>query len=64
MGLISLLLMVVGWLLIIVAAFGSGLNIHVGQLTGFDSGAVLVLLALCLGTGPALASAYWPRPAA
>ncbi len=58
MGFVSLLLMVVGWIMIIFAAFGSGLTLHVGSLSPLDVGIVFVLLALCLGSAPA----WWHQP--
>ncbi len=60
MGLISLLLMVVGWLLIIVAAFGSGFDLHAGNLHALDLGIVLVLLALCIGGAWTTAQSFIP----
>ncbi len=49
MGFVAFILMVVGWLLIIFGAFGSGLTLNVGNLNPIDAGEVLVLLALCIG---------------
>ncbi|HTD58728.1 MAG TPA: hypothetical protein VK672_07515 [Solirubrobacteraceae bacterium] len=52
MGVFALVLMVLGWILILVAAFGSGLTLHIGTLSPLEAGFVLVLLALCLGAAP------------
>ena len=46
---VGLIIMVLGWLLIIVSAFGSGFDLHVGNLHSLELGEVLVLLALCIG---------------
>ncbi len=48
-GIIGLLLMVIGWILILVSAFGSGFELNLGKLDGLSTGIVLVLLALCIG---------------
>ena len=52
MGFVSLILMLIGWLLIIFGAFGSGLSLNVGNLSGVEVGEVFVLAALCIGAGP------------
>lgn len=48
-GIIGLLIMIIGWLLVIFAAFGSGLELHLGNLNALETGEVLILLALCIG---------------
>ena len=49
MGFVTLMLMIIGWLLIIFGAFGSGLALHLGALTSIETGIVLILIALCIG---------------
>jgi hypothetical protein len=52
MGFVALILMLIGWLLIIFGAFGSGLTLNVGNLSGVEVGEVFVLAALCIGVAP------------
>lgn len=47
MGIISLILLVLGWVVIIVGAFGTGLDITVGNLDPLTTG-VFVLAGLTL----------------
>ena len=52
MRLIVFLLMVIGWILLLFAAFGSGLDLHLGHLTTVETALVFILLALCLDWAP------------
>ena len=58
MGLVTLLLMVIGWILIVFSAFGSGLDLHLGHLTTAETGIVLVLAALCVGPVSVMTAPY------
>jgi hypothetical protein len=46
---ISLVLIVLGWVVILVGAFGSGINFTIGSLNPILTGIVLVLGGLSLG---------------
>lgn len=48
MPLVSLLLVVLGWVVIIVGAFGTGIDITVGNLDPLSTGIVFVLGGLTL----------------
>ncbi len=50
MGLVSLILLVIGWVVIIVGAFGTGIDITVGNLDPLTTGIVFVLGGLTLRT--------------
>jgi hypothetical protein len=52
MGFIVLLLMIIGWILLLFAAFGSGLDLHLGHLTTVETAITFILAALCLGIAP------------
>lgn len=61
MGLITLLLMIIGWILLLFAAFGSGLELHLGHLTTVETGIVFILIALCIGPVDKIAGSYTKR---
>ena len=52
MRLVSLVLIVFGWVVILVGAFGSGINFTIGNLSPLTTGIVLVLAGLSLGKAP------------
>ena len=45
---VSLVLLVFGWVVVLVGAFGTGINIHVGNLDPLTTGIVLVLGGLTM----------------
>lgn len=48
MGIVSLILLVLGWVVIVVGAFGTGIDITVGNLDPLSTGIVFVLAGLTL----------------
>ena len=64
MGLIGFLLMVVGWILLLFAAFGSGLDLHLGHLTTVETAITFILLALCFWAAPTDFPAFRRTPKA
>ena len=48
MTLVALVLMVIGWAVIVVSAFGSGLNLEVGNLSTLSTGIVFALAGVTL----------------
>jgi hypothetical protein len=62
MGFVTAILMIIGWLLIIFGAFGSGLSLNVGNLSGVDVGFLFVLAALCIGIGPGVVASFRSSP--
>ena len=52
MKIISQVLIVLGWVIVIVGAFGTGLNITVGNLAPLTTGIVMVLAGLTLRAVP------------
>ncbi len=64
MGFVALFVLIIGWLLILVATFGSGFDLRVGNLHSLELGEVLVLFALCLGGAVSTAMGIFHRPAA
>ncbi|MEI6665448.1 MAG: hypothetical protein WCL53_04780 [Chloroflexota bacterium] len=52
MRLLSLILLVFGWVVILVGAFGPGINFTIGSLTPLTTGIVLVLAGLSLRAAP------------
>jgi hypothetical protein len=52
MRIVSLVLIVFGWVVILVGAFGTGIDISVGNLDPLTTGIVLVLAGLSLRTVP------------
>jgi len=50
LALVSLILLVLGWVIVVVGAFGTGLDITVGNLDPLTTGIVFVLAGLTLRT--------------
>jgi hypothetical protein len=48
LALVSLILLVLGWVIVIVGAFGTGLDVTVGNLDPLTTGIVFVLAGLTL----------------
>ena len=49
---VSLVLLVFGWVVVLVGAFGTGIDVHVGNLDPLTTGIVLVLGGLTLRAVP------------